>query len=225
MMLLMIVAFVGNPFYSSNFTPLPIRSVSMFSNPAGLGIRPGAEAFATYHWGSETITAGASAHNLGFGVQKIDTLKIFELAAGYKLPGAFSLGYAFQFGDTTTTNHILGIQCRATKKWSLGYKVTLATKKHMYGGVAVTPYEDYLTLNFELEYEGIDTIFTYYYGVQLRLYEGVSACFFADEEFDWNTGLEISFGYVKLTGLYSSADKKINAGVILSAQKYESFLF
>ena len=101
MILLVILSFVGNPFYSANFTPLPIRSVSMFSNPAGLGIRPGAEAFATYHWGSETITAGASAQNLGFGFQRIDTLEIFELGLGYKLPGAFSLGYAYQFGDTT----------------------------------------------------------------------------------------------------------------------------
>jgi hypothetical protein len=195
----------------------------MFSNPAGLGIRPGAEAFATYLWDSDTITAGVSAQNLGFGFQKLDTLEIFELGAGYKLPGAFSLGYAYQFGDTT--NHILGIECRATKKWSLGYRTTLGTKKHMYGGVAVAPYEDYMILNFELEYEGIDEVFTYYYGLQLRLYEGIAACFFADEEFDWNTGLEISLGYLKLTGLYSSENKKMSAGIMLSAQKYESFLF
>jgi hypothetical protein len=222
MMLLMIFAYVGNPFYAANFTPLPIRSMSMFSNPAGLGIRTGAEAFVTYHMGTETITSGASANNLGFGVKKADTVKIFELGLGYKLPGAFSLGYAFQFGDTT--NHILGIEARATQKWSLGYKTTIGTKKHMYGGIAVMPYEDYLTLNFEVEYEGIDSIFTFYYGVQIRPYKGIGAYFFADKEFDWNAGLEISLGYVKFAGLYSSADKKLSGGLIFSAQKYQSLM-
>lgn len=222
MILLVIFSFVGNPFYAANFTPLPIRSISMFSNPAGLGIRRGTETFVTYHVGSKTITSGASANNLGFGVKKTDTVEIFELGLGYKLPGAFSLGYAFQFGDTT--NHILGIEGRVIKKWLLGYKITIGTKKHMYGGIAVMPYEDFLMLNFEVEYEGIDSIFTFYYGVQLRPYKGIGAYFFADKEFDWNAGLEISLGYVKLSGLYSSADKKLSGGLILSAQKYESLM-
>lgn len=222
MILLMVFTFVGNPFYGANFTPLPIRSTSMFSNPAGLGIRPGAEAFVTYHTASKTITSGLSANNLGFAVKKADTLEIFELGLGYKLPGAFSLGYAYQFGDTNS--HILGIESRATQKWSLGYKMTIGTKKHMFGGLAVMPYEDYLTLNFELEYEGIDSIFTFYYGVHIQPYKGIGAYFFADKEFDWNAGLEISLGYAKLAGLYSSEDKKLSAGLILSAQKYRSLM-
>lgn len=227
MIILVILGFVASPLYDINFTPLPIRSTSVFSNPAGLGIETGAEAFLTYHPESKTITSGASAGNFGFGLIRMDTdtvetVEIYEIGLGYRLPGAFSVGYAYQFGDTSS--HVLGIQCRPTHKWALGYTVTLDNKKYMYGGVAVKPYEDYLVLNFEVEYEGIDSIFTYYYGARVQPYKGIGISFLADEEFDWNVGVDVSLGYVKIAGLYSSADEKFSGGVIISAQRYQTFL-
>jgi hypothetical protein len=222
MLILAILSFVANPFYAANFTPVPIRSISVFSNPAGLGIQIGAEAFGTYHQSTEAIAAGASAGNLGFGYRKVDTLNFYEVGVGYKLPGAFSLGYAYDFGDTSS--HILGIQCRPSEKLSLGYKTTLAERKYMYAGIGIMPYFDYVMLNFEIEYEGIDDLFTYYFGARIQPYKGISACFMSDKEFNWHAGVELSFGYLIIAGLYSYEDEKLSAGVIMSAQKYPGFM-
>lgn len=222
MILIIILGFVVSPLYDTNFTPLPIRSTSVFSNPAGLGVEPGVEAFLTYQPESKTITGGVSAENLGFGLIRMDTVRIYEIGLGYRLPGVFSLGYAHQFGDTSS--HVLGVQARLLQRWALGYTITLGSKKYMFGGVALKPYQDYLILNFEVEYEGIDSIFTYYYGVRVQPYKGIGVSFLADEDFDWNVGVDLSFGYVKIAGLYSSADEKFSGGLVISAQKYQTFL-
>jgi len=222
MLVLAILSFLADPFYAANFTPVPIRSISVFSNPAGLGIQIGAEAFATYHQATEAIAAGVSAGNLGFGYKKIDTLDFYEFAIGYKLPGAFTVGYAYDFGDTSS--HILGIQCRPSEKLSLGYRTTLGARNYMYAGIGIMPYFDYITLNFEIEYEGNDDVFTYYFGARMQPYKGISACFMSDKEFNWHAGVELSFGYMILAGLYSHEDEKFSAGVIISAQKYPGLM-
>jgi hypothetical protein len=222
MLFLAILCFVPNPFYEANFIPLPIRSISVFSNPAGLGIQTGAEAFATYHQATEAIKVGACAGNLGFGMIKDDTSTNYEIAVGYKLPGAFSLGYAYDFGDTS--NHILGVQCRPSEKLALGYKMNLGETKYLHGGIGIMPYLDYIVLNFEMEYEAIADSFTYYFGARLQPYGGISACFMSDKDFNWHAGVEISLGYMKLAGLYSYEEKKLSAGVIISAQKYPGFV-
>ena len=218
MLLMAIICFLPNPFYEANFTPLPIRSLSVFANPAGLGIRTGAEVFASYYHDTERIEGGVCASNLGFGMIKDDTITNYEIAVGYKLPGAFSLGYAYDFGDTSS--HILGVQCRPSEKLALGFKTTLAETKYVYAGIGIMPYLDYVVLNFEIEYEGIEEIFDYYFGARLQPYKGVSACFMSDQDWHWHAGLELSFGYVKVCGLYSHEEQKWSAGALLSAQTY-----
>jgi hypothetical protein len=42
MTLLLIAGLCVNPFYNGNFTSLPERSLSVFCNPAGIGLRTGA---------------------------------------------------------------------------------------------------------------------------------------------------------------------------------------
>jgi hypothetical protein len=222
MLFLAILCFVPGPFYEANFTPLPIRSISVLSNPAGLGIQTGAEGFITYDRDTEVIKGGACASNLGFGMIKNDTVTNYEIAVGYKLPGAFSLGYAYEFGDTS--NHILGVQCRASDKLALGFKTTLGKTKYMYAGVGIMPYQEYLFLNFEVEYEGIIDTFTYYFGARIQPYKGISACFMSDEDLNWHAGIELSLGYAKIAGLYSHEDSKLSAGILISAQKHQSLM-
>jgi len=223
MLILALVGFVFNPFYEANFTPLPFRSISVFSNPAGLGIQIGAEAYATYHQETGAIVSGASGGNFGFGYKKVDTLNYFEVGVGYKLPGAFSLGYAFAFGDSS--DHIIGVQCRVNEQLALGYKMTVGTRKYLYGGVSIRPYSEYITLNFDMEYEGIDDTLAYYFGALVQPYKGFSAFFISDKNFDWHAGIGLSFGYVKLTGAYSYEPGKLSAGVLVSAQQHPGISF
>lgn len=222
MMIMLVIGLVINPFYDANFTPLPARSLSMFANPAGLGIHTGAEAFGTYQMDTDIIRAGVSAGNIGFGFRRAGTEEYYQVGAGYKLPGAFALGYAYEFGDTSV--HLVGIEVRPHPQFLMGYTLTLAETKYMHGGIAILPYEDYATLNFEVEYEGITDTFIFYYGVRIIPYPGINACFLADKEFDWHAGLEFSLGYAKFSGMYSYAEEKFSVGLLVSAQRYDTFI-
>ncbi|UCG31430.1 MAG: hypothetical protein JSV53_06035 [candidate division WOR-3 bacterium] len=221
MAILTLLVSLTNPFYDGNFF-LPIRSLSMFSNPSGLGVSPGAEAFVTYNPETERITAGASAGYLGFGYIKEDTFQIYEVGVGYSLPGAFTVGYAYEFGDTSV--HILGVECRPNQQLALSYKTGFGEKKYMFGGVGIMPYLHYITLNFGLAYEGIDDTMAIYYGARITPIRGLSVFFTADKEFNWNAGLELSFGYGKIAGMYSYETTKFSGGLLISSQKYETFL-
>jgi len=211
-----------SPFYNANFF-LPVRSLSVFSNPSGLGISTGAEAFATYDLDSEIITAGACAGNLGLGYMKDDSIQIYEAAVGYRLPGAFTIGYAHEFGDTTL--HILGVECRPNQQLAFSFRTELKHERYVSGGIEIAPYEQYATLSFAVTYEGIQDTLAFLYGALITPVKGLSAFFFADKEFNWNAGLEFSFGYGKITGCYSQqTEKKFSAGLLISAQKYDTFL-
>lgn len=218
--LLLILLVSANPFYKANFTPLPIRSISLFSNPGGLGILAGAEYFFTYH--PDYITTGASLANVGIGMTKSDSITYYEVGLGYKMPGAFSLGYAYQFdvNDYDISSHIFGLTCRPNQYISIGYKTTIGDRNHMFGGMSVKPLQEYITLSVDLEYEGIDSIFTYYYGVMLQPIQGLEIYFRADEDFNWHAGLGLSLEKIRLAGVYSKADKQFSGGIILSAQDY-----
>lgn len=220
MTLILIFVLSVNPFYEANFSSLPMRSVSVFSNPAGLGIQRGAEFLFTYH--PDKILSTTSLANIGFGITKIDTLKYYEAGLGCKLPGAFSLGYAYQFGDTS--NHIFGLIGHPSPYLSLGYKTTLSDRYHMFSGISIRPFKEYITISGDIEYEGIDSILNYYYGGVIQPLDGVKLNFHADKEFNWNTGIELSFGKIKLAGAYSSIDEKFSGGIIVSAQTYKTFI-
>jgi len=223
MILIIICMLSSNPFYESNFSSLPLRSVSIFSNPAGLGIQPGAELLFTYH--PDTLMPALTLGNLGLGMKKVDSLKYFEIGTGYKLPGVFSIGYAHQCGDTS--NHVFGIIARSSPRFSLGYKTSVGKRYHMVGGISLRPFEEYITLSGDIEYEGVDSILNFYYGAMIQPLEGVKLNFHAghiDEEFNWNAGLELSFGKIKFAGAYSRSDKKFRVGLILSAQPYGTFV-
>ena len=161
-----------------------MRSISVFSNPAGTGLQVGAEWVFTYH--PDSIMAAVSLGNLGLGMTKNDSITYYEAGLGYKLPGAFSFGYAHQFDtkDYGISKHILGVICRPNQYTSIGYKTTLGRRNHMFGGLSIRPFKEYLTLSFDLEYEGIDSIFTYYYGGIIEPYPGIKVNFHADEDFN-----------------------------------------
>ncbi len=224
MLSLLILLISINPFYEANFTSLAMRSISVFSNPGGLGILPGAECFVAYH--PDEIVTGASLANLGIGMIKEDTITYYETGLGFRLPGAFSLGYAYQFdiNDYDISNHIFGLLCSPNRYISIGYKTTIGEKNHMFGGMSIKPLQDYITVSVDLEYEGNDSIFTYYYGAMLRPIQGLAIYFRADEDFDWHAGIGISLEKIKLAGAYSKADKKFSGGIMLSAQSYETLL-
>jgi hypothetical protein len=227
MTLLLIAGLCINPFYNANFTSLPERSLSVFCNPAGTGIRTGAEGFVTYHYDPDVITAGVSLANLGIGFHKTGDTTYFEAGAGVKLPGAFSIGYAYQFDrsdEYDISTHIIGIICRAASTSSVGFRTTLGERNHIFGGVSIKPYEQYVILSVDFEYEGIDSIFAYYYGVKVQPLPGLRISFHADDEFHWNAGCEVSFGKIIVAGAYSHEIKKFSGGIILSAQNYDTFL-
>ncbi|HEC78397.1 MAG TPA: hypothetical protein ENI34_04550 [candidate division WOR-3 bacterium] len=214
-----------NPFYKANFTSLSMRSISVFSNPAGLGIHRGAESFSTYH--PDITITGASMGNLGFGMTKIDSIIYYEIGVGLKLPGAFSLGYAYQFDikDYGISSHIFGFICRPSPDLSLGYKTTLGSRYHMFGGISIKLLKKFLTLSCDIEYEGINDILNYYYGAMIQPLDGVQLNYHADKEFNWNAGTELTFGKIKLAGKYSSMDKKFSGGIILSAQSFKKLKY
>ncbi len=223
MTLMLFFMIATNPFYEANFSSLPMRSLSIFSNPAGLGINRGAEIFGTYYPDPDIIMTGVSLSNLGLGMNKnLDGATYYEVGLGYKFPGAFSLGYAFQFGDHS--EHILGVEARVSRKLTLGYKTTTGEKYHMFGGISLRPFEEYLTLSCDLEYEGIDSISTYYWGAMLMPTNGMKLYFRADEDLDWHAGLELSFGKIMVAGSYCQEEKKLSGGILLSAQSYETFM-
>lgn len=224
MLLLLACVLSMNPFYESNFSSIPLRSLSIFSNPGGLGTQPGAELLFTYH--PDTLVPVLALGNLGFGMMKIDSIEYYEIAAGYKLPGAFSVGYARQFGETSY--HVFGLIARSSPRFSLGYRTTLGERYHMIGGVSLRPFEQYLTISGDIEYEGIDSILNYSYGAMIQPQDGVKLSFLGhhvDGKFRWNAGLELSFGKIKVAGAYAHADeKKLRIGIILSAQPYRTFV-
>jgi hypothetical protein len=219
-MLLFIMMFIStNVFPEAHFSSLPVRATGFFSNPAGLGRQPGSEALFVY---DEDFLMGAALLGYGgLGVIKTDTVYRYETGVGYRLPGAFSFGYAYQFGDTSL--HSVGVIGSVSPKLSIGYKTTLGRRKHMYFGISLTPFERYLVLSGDYEYEGIDSVGNYYYGVILQP-KGFGLSFSADQDFNWRAGLMVSLGYVRIAGLYIEEDRKFRFGAIVSAQSYESIL-
>ena len=87
----------------------------------------------------------------------------------------------------------------------------------------MTPFERYLVLSGDYEYEAIDEVSNYYYGVILQP-KGLGLSFSADQDFNWRAGLMVSLGYVKIAGLYIEEGNKFRFGAIVSAQSYESFM-
>lgn len=221
-MQILVFVLSANPFYEANFTSLPIRSISVFTNPAGLGIKRGAESYFTYHPGR--LTNASSLCNFGLGIAKMDSVTYYEAGLGLRLPGAFSFGYAYQFDikDYGVSRHIFGLICHPSPNLSLGYKTTVGDRYHMFGGISIRPFREYVTISCDIEYEGVDSILHCYYGTMIQPLDGVQLNCHADKEFNWNAGIELIFGKIKLAGAYSNVDKKFSGGIIISAQSYKN---
>lgn len=225
MALILICLLSVHPFYEANFSSLSYRSISIFSNPAGLGLQPGSElnAFYEYHKDDADIIAPSlMMRYFGFGWWHMDTINNYEASVGYRLPGVFSLGYAYQFGNSS--QHKAGIVGHPTRQLSLGYYTTIGKVFHMFGGISIRPYQDYITLSCDIEYEAEDSIMDYHYGAMVQPINGIKAHFFANKDLHWKTGLEISFGQIKIGGTYSHEDERISGGIILTARPYKTFL-
>ena len=78
---LLLCVLTVNPFFDANFSSQPIRSASVFSNPAGLGFSPGAELLFTYEFIPNTPNRYMPAftlRNIGLGWRKQDTLNFYD---------------------------------------------------------------------------------------------------------------------------------------------------
>lgn len=205
-----------NPFNEANFVPLPIRSISVLSNPAGIGIETGAELFFTYH--PQIINSGLTLGNFGLGISREDKNIIYELGTGVKLPGAFSIGYARQFGDTT--ENIIGLICVVNQYVRLGYKTNLATKKINHIGIGLKIGGGIVTIAGELIYEGIEDSTDFIFGAIINPSYGVKLNFISDLKWNWHAGVELGTSKLKLNALYSYKTRKFSGGIILSAQDF-----
>jgi hypothetical protein len=202
-----------SPFYDANFTSLAHGSASVFANPAGIGLQSGPELMGEFH--IDTLRAGISVRGLGIGAVKSDSVIHYEVDAGVKLPGAFALGYSYQFKDTS--NSTIGIICAPVQTLMLGYKANLGDRKVMTGGLTIKPYQELMFLSFDVSYEGIQDTLSCYFGGALRTAQGSGAFFCTDVDMNWHAGLDIVLDRVRLAGAYTSAAKKFCAGVVLYA--------
>uniref|UniRef100_A0A7C4TCJ8 Type IX secretion system membrane protein PorP/SprF n=1 Tax=candidate division WOR-3 bacterium TaxID=2052148 RepID=A0A7C4TCJ8_UNCW3 len=203
-----------SPFNQANFVALPVRSLSIFTNPAGLGINQGGEIFFTYL--PKRFTGGVAIGNLGFGILR-DTLVTYELGAGVKLPGAFALGFARQSGDTTES--ILGILCRPNNYLIGGFKTNLEERKYLSFGMGISLL-NYLILAGQMDYEGIAPVYNYHLGIILMSLEGVNLNFLFNKDSSWGIGIELYTSKLKLAGLYFSENRKFIFGIMISAQNF-----
>ncbi len=215
-MTILLFVFAVNPFNEANFVPLPFRSLSVLSNPAGIGIGGGAELFFTYH--PERINSGFTLGNFGFGVYHTTDTTNYELGGGIKVPGAFAIGYAHQFGDTT--EKIFGSIGNFGRYLSLGYKTTIGRKKYMQAGIGVRFISDVLVFAGEMAYEGIDDFRAYKFGFIIAPTYGVKINFLSDPDWHWHAGIMLGTTKLKLGLIYSRQDRKFTSGIILSAQSY-----
>jgi hypothetical protein len=225
MTILLVAILSVHPFYDGNFSSLAFRTTSIFHNPAGLGLQPGSELIFHYDYHADQpdiIRPGIVFRYFGFGWSRVDTFNYYEASVGYKMPGVFSLGYAYQFGDSA--QHKVGFVSHPAEQVSFGYYTTVGEVFHMFGGISIRPYKDYVTMSCDIEYEGIDSILDFHYGGYIQPVDGIKAHFFTNKDFHWNTGLEISFGQLKIGGTYSHEEERISGGVILSANPYKTFL-
>jgi hypothetical protein len=140
----------------------------------------------------------------------------YEAGAGLRLPGAFSVGYAYGFGDTSV--HVLGVICRLSDYVTLGYKTTIGNVNHMFGGLSIMPFGQYVKIGGDIEYEGNEDILAYYLGTIVEPVAGFKLNFFTDGEWNWHAGIEFGIPKFRLAGLYSRQDRKLSGGIVLSAQ-------
>ncbi len=216
MLLLFILSI--SPFNEANFVALPYRSVSVLSNPAGIGKSPGAEAFLAYR--SDSVTCGITIGNIGGGFLRVDSNMIYEISTGFKLPGVFSIGYARQFGDSS--ENIFGLECDMSQYFVLGYKTTLGRKKYMNAGAGLMMLGSALIVTGEMNYEGIDDYNDYRFGFLFAPTKGVTLNFVSDLDWHWHSGVVLAGPRIKLAFLYShKVANKFSVGLLLSAQSYQ----
>ncbi|MCX7995192.1 MAG: hypothetical protein N3A65_05430 [candidate division WOR-3 bacterium] len=213
-MKLLIFLITVSPFNEANFVALSFRSISVMSNPAGIGVNTGAELFFSYHSGVKN--AGITIGNLGAGISHTDTNSIYEIGTGVKLPGAFSIGYARQFGDTT--ENIIGLLCVPNQFLLSGMKMNLSRKKYMHYSAGLRLMGNTFIVAGEFIYEGIENSKKYIFGFIISPLQGVKINFLSDTQWNWHGGLALSTSNLELSGIYSYRTKKFSVGLKLSAQ-------
>jgi hypothetical protein len=207
-----------NPFYDGSFTSRGQCATAIFENPSGLGYDPKMENMTTLH--RDSIIEGISLKGIGLGLIKRDSNWTAEAGLGFKLPGAFALGYAYRFsvkGDPLKT-HYLGIGCRPNSEMSLGFTTTLARTKYLHGGLSIMPAGDLLTLSVDFDYEGRSGEFRYYLGGMVQLGGIVNASFRMDDEKQWTAGLGFGYSVFRLAAAYGR-DRKFGIGLIVGEEK------
>lgn len=216
-MIIFLFLFALNPFYEGNFTSECRSATAVFQNPAGLGYVPIFENMITLH--RDSVINGLCLRGIGLGILRQDTSWTAEAGLGYKLPGAFSLGYAYQFSlkGSRANVHYLGVGCRPNRELALGFKMPVARTKILQGGASIMPVGNYLILSVDLEYEGIARSFRYYCGGAFRLGEYVNLNFHSDNKFNWAAGLGLGYTHFRIAGTYTR-DRKIGLGLIVTEE-------
>lgn len=208
-----------NPFYDGSFTSLGQSSTAIFENPSGLGYDPKFESITALH--RDSIIQGVSLKGIGMGVLKIDSSWVMDAGLGYKLPGAFAVGYAYRFtikGAPAAGTHFLGIGCRPNSEMSLGFTTTLAKTKYLHGGMSIMPVGDYLTISADFDYEGRSEEFHYYLGGMIRLGGFVNANFRMDDDRHWTVGLGLGYTVFRLAAVYGR-DREFGIGLVVSEER------
>jgi len=214
-MTILLFLFSLNPFFEGNFTSYAQSSTAIFENPAGLGSTPIFENLTALH--RDTIINGLCLRGIGLGILKDNSTWTAEAGLGYKLPGAFSLGYAYQFSlkGTRKNIHYLGLGCRPNNELALGFKMTVARTKILHGGASIMPVGDYLLLSVDFEYEGIAKSFSYYGGGMFRLGEYFNLNFHSDNKFNWAAGLGFGYSNFLIAATYTY-DREFGIGLIVT---------
>ncbi len=218
--MILLFMFTSTSFFASQFSSLPMRVNSVFSNPAGLGLQSAYEAVVDYH--PDRITTGLATRYFSAAMRRADSLYYWEAAVGYKLPGVFSIGYAFRFGEIN--EHVLGVIGLVSDELSVGYKTRIGDDWHMLGGAAIKPLADYLVFCGDVEHETIYRTTNYHAGVMVQPLSGLNIYFRTDHDFRWSAGLQMSFGKFILAAAYAESNSKISVGGLISSETYPTFL-
>jgi hypothetical protein len=216
---LLILLVALNPFFDGGFTSLGQSATAVFENPSGLGYDPRIENMTAIH--HDSVINGICLKGIGLGIIKRDSCWTAEAGLGYKLPGAFAVGYAYRFtvkGAPSIKTHYLGLGCRPSSEMSFGFTTTLARTKYLHGGLSIKPAGDIFTLSADFDYEGRSEQFLYYLGGMIQFGRYLNVNFRMDGDQNWTAGMGFGYSVFRIAAVYGR-DRKFGIGLIVGEEQ------
>ncbi|MCK4352086.1 signal peptide peptidase SppA [candidate division WOR-3 bacterium] len=207
--------------FEGNSVSTSKRAISLFTNPAGLGINPGSEVVCFF----DTVTQiGLSSGNLGFGaIFGKERKPNYIIGNSFNIGESFWLGYNYKFGESK--KHELGGIFRPSKFISLGLCSSIETTPNLRGGLALNPGTDRITVFGDIFYKCREgTIRDYLYGIGIEPLDGIILSFKGNKANNFNFGLEISLGNLKIGANTDKDFNKLRARTIVSHETYPTFM-